>query len=292
MPAGLSGGGSSASGLPRQALLDVLATPRYEVIPLDGIDEAVAERVPKDVKVTVTVSPTKGLEPTLALAGRLAAHGYRVVPHVSARLVAAESHLASILQRLRELNVREVFVVAGDAKHAVGPYEGAAALLAAMHQLEHGLEAIGITGYPESHPFISEQAVADAMVAKAPFASYIVSQVAFDARVIASWVDRVRRAGMQLPIHVGVPGRVDRQKLVRISTRIGVGESLRFVRGHRDWAARLFLPGAFSPDRLLAQLGPSFADREQRVVGIHVYTFNAVAETERWRREAIERLSA
>jgi methylenetetrahydrofolate reductase (NADPH) len=161
-----------------------------------------------------------------------------------------------------------------------------------MRELGHGLDAIGITGYPESHPFIADDETIEAMFAKERFASYIVSQIAFDASVIASWIDRVRRRGTYLPIHIGLAGPVDRHKLVRISTRIGVGESLRFVRGHRDWAARLFLPGAFSPDRLLAQLGPSFADREQRVVGIHVYTFNAVAETERWRREAIERLSA
>jgi len=62
----------------------LLAHPRYEVIPLAGAEEAVLEHVPTEVKVTVTTSPKKGLEPTLELAERVARHGYDVVPHLAA----------------------------------------------------------------------------------------------------------------------------------------------------------------------------------------------------------------
>ena len=40
-----------------------------------------AEHVPAGRAVTVTASPSKGLEATLALSERLAARGYDVVPH-------------------------------------------------------------------------------------------------------------------------------------------------------------------------------------------------------------------
>ena len=53
---------------------ELLRRPRYEVIPLDGTLEQVLAHVPREVTVTVTVSPTKGLEPTLELAGVLARH--------------------------------------------------------------------------------------------------------------------------------------------------------------------------------------------------------------------------
>ena len=66
----------------------LLRCPRYEVIPARGTEEAVAERVPAGMTVTVTASPVKGLEPTIELAERLAARGYRVVPHLAARSVA------------------------------------------------------------------------------------------------------------------------------------------------------------------------------------------------------------
>ena len=62
--------------------------------------------VPRDVTLTLTASPTKGLEPTLALAGSLARHGYAVVPHLSARLVRDAEELETIVARLQEASIR------------------------------------------------------------------------------------------------------------------------------------------------------------------------------------------
>ena len=49
-------------------VLPQLRNARYEVLPTRSAEQAVIESVPSDVTVTVTASPTKGLEPTLALA--------------------------------------------------------------------------------------------------------------------------------------------------------------------------------------------------------------------------------
>ena len=67
------------------------------------------------------------------------------------------------------------------------------------------------------------------MFAKAPMATCIISQICFDADVIAAWVREVRRRGTHLPIWVGTPGAVDHAKLLRISMKIGLGESARFL---------------------------------------------------------------
>ncbi len=48
-------------------LAELLRRPRYEIFPLPGIEDELAEHVPTDVKVTVTSSPRRGLEPTLQL---------------------------------------------------------------------------------------------------------------------------------------------------------------------------------------------------------------------------------
>ena len=85
-------------GLARVAPL--LQHPRYEVFPAASTEDAVLEWVPSDITVTVTASPAKGLDPTLDLAERLTARGYQVVPHLSARLVRDEAHLADIVARL------------------------------------------------------------------------------------------------------------------------------------------------------------------------------------------------
>ena len=67
-----------------RVLAEFLRHPGYEVIPLAGIEESVVEHVPRDIGLTVTASPGKGMVATVDLAERLAAHGFRVAPHLSA----------------------------------------------------------------------------------------------------------------------------------------------------------------------------------------------------------------
>ena len=240
--------------------------------------------------MTVTCSAPRGLEPTLALAERLAGSGFQVVPHVSARLIVDEDELAGIVGRLREHGITRVLVIAGDVREPAGVFAGAAPLLEALARLDHGFEEIDVAGYPESHPFISDDATIEAMYEKEPHATHLVSQVCFDAETIGGWVQRVRRRGVSLPVYVGIPGVVDPLRLLRISRRIGVGESARFLGKHANWVARLLLPRTYRPDRLLAGLEPYATDPASRIEGLHVYTFNEVERTERWRREAIAAL--
>jgi methylenetetrahydrofolate reductase (NADPH) len=181
--------------------------------------------------------------------------------------------------------VNEAFVPAGDATEA-GQFPDAASLLRALHGRH--LTELGITGYPESHQFISDETTISAMFEKAPLATYIVSQICFDPATIESWVGAVRERGTSLPIWVGVPGIVDHAKLLRISMKIGLGESARFLRAHRAWLKRL-MTRTFSPEPLMRALESLWENPDANVPGLHVFTFNELERTERWRRAAIER---
>ena len=83
------------------------------------------------------------------------------------------------------------------------------------------------------------------------------------------------------------PSTLPRAKLVRVSTRIGIGESLRYLRKHGDFVTRFLQPGGFSPDKLIKGLAPALASPEQRVGGFHIFTFNDLADTEAWRRRKL-----
>ena len=72
--------------------------------------------------------------------------------------------------------------------------------------------------------------------------------------------------------------------------QIGLGESARFLRHHGNWISRLLIR-QFKPDRLLRDLTPAVADPALRVAGFHLYSFNEVERTERWRRAALARLT-
>lgn len=269
-----------------QRLAELLARSRYEVLPLDGIEEEVLEHVPRNLTVTITASPTKGLAPTLDLATRLAAQRYTVVPHLSARLVASRDHLAELVAQLVEIGVADVFVVAGDAKEPHGPYAGAVELLEELAELGHPFAEVGITGYPESHPLLDDETTIQAMFAKARFATYIASQVCFDPSITTQWIENVWARGTRLPILVGIPGAVPRTKLLKVSTRIGIGDSLRFMRKNSSFVSR-FMHGGFDPDPLIDGLGDVVTDPERKVAGFHVFTFNDVADTERWRQRRL-----
>jgi methylenetetrahydrofolate reductase (NADPH) len=205
--------------------------------------------------------------------------------------LSGRAHLEEVLERLRNAGIDEVFAVAGDTEEPAGSFPGALDMLEAMAEIGHALTDIGITGYPESHPFIDDDVTIQSMWDKRRFATYIVSNICFDPRAISEWVARVRRRGVELPINVGLAGVADPGKLLSISQKVGIGESARFLRGHRSRLFRLVVPGAYSPTRLLRNIESDLAAPDRGVSGIHVYTFNEIAGTERWRRRLLEEVS-
>ena len=93
----------------------------------------------------------------------------------------------------------------------------------------------------------------------------------------------MRERGTTLPIWIGVPGIVHNAKLLRVSMKIGLGESARFLRAHRAWIRRL-MTRTFSPDPLMRELEPLFKDPAANIAGLHVFTFIELERTERWRQ--------
>jgi metallophosphoesterase (TIGR03767 family) len=275
-----------------EGLISLLSAPRYEVLPTDDVEARILAHVAKDVTITVTASPRRGIDATISLAERLAKQGYQVVPHVSARLIRDRSHLREVLDRVVALGTRDVFIVAGDAKEPAGDYPDSVSLLTAITGESHGLKEIGVTGYPERHSFIEDDLTIQAMWDKRRIATYIVSNLCFSPRVVKKWVARVRRRGVELPIYVGLAGVADPAKLLRISTRIGLGDSARFLRGHSNWFMRMMRPGGYDPERFATGLLPELAAPARNVAGLHFFTFNEIEATERWRQETLARLRA
>ena len=265
---------------------EILSRPRFEILPTKGAEEQ-ADHLPVDAKVAVTCSPTKGIESTLQFSERLLQRNFRVVPHIAARLVAGRAHLKEIVGWLDEHGLREIHVIGGDCREPVGPYASAFQLLDAISQLEHGIEEVGIGGYPEGHPLISDQELDRALLDKQPFASYIVTQLCFDAGAILGWISYIRHRGVRLPVYVGLPGAVDRKKLMRVSLKVGVGDSVRFLKKQTGLVGMLLKPGGYSPDEPVERLAPFAGDEHYDIVGLHLYTFNQVESTEQWRQRML-----
>lgn len=279
-----------AAAKPSEVLAGFLSRARYEVLPTDDAFELVSGHVPTEVTITITSSPRRGVEATLALAERLAAGGYEVVPHLAARLVRDRGHLDEILARIAAIGGR-VFVVAGDSQEAAGEFPDSVTLLEAIAAHSPQMKEIGVTGYPERHSFIDDDLTIQAMWDKRRQATYIVSNLCFDVRVVKKWVARVRKRHVPLPIYIGMAGVADPAKLLRVSTRIGITDSARFLRGHTNWLMRMIQPGGYAPERFATGLMPELGRPEMLVAGLHVFTFNEIEPTEAWRRQMLARLA-
>ncbi len=265
---------------------DLLTGADFELIPLKGVlDRAI--HIETGSTVSVTASPSKGMGPTIELALQLQAMGYRAVPHLSARLIENRRDLASMIKRLDDGAVVQVFITGGDGQPQ-GEYFDALSLLRDMAALGHPFLKVGITGYPEGHPVIPSDRLNESLLEKQSHATHVVTQMCFSSETIVDWVRKVRAAGVTLPIKIGVPGAVDPKRLIGIGARIGVGDSIRFVAKNRGAILRILRPGPYQPDRIvdpLARLGEGLG-----LDGIHLFTFNQVEPTVAWHRAALARV--
>jgi methylenetetrahydrofolate reductase (NADPH) len=267
----------------RTKLLDGVV---FEIIPMKNAFEKAVD-LPPGALVSVTASPAKGMEATVELSEQLADRGYRVIPHLSARLTPSQSELEGYVKRLADAGITRTFVVGGDATDP-GEFFDAMALIRGLEQIDHPFTEIGVTGYPEGHPFISDDLLVSALLEKQPHASYIATQMCFDVEKIRTWLNDRRAAGIHLPVIVGIPGAIDTVKLMTIGARIGVGASLKYLAKNRKSVAKLLRPGTFTPDDLIDDLGDIAEDAAMGLVGLHLFTFNQVEGTLEW-LEGVER---
>jgi methylenetetrahydrofolate reductase (NADPH) len=270
------------------AVRRVLTHPKYELIPLKNVLEQ-SEHLPEGAVVSVTASPQKGMGETVDLTLELQQRGFDAIPHISARLTKDRDELEQILRRLDDAGIHKAFVVGGDAQDP-GEFFDGLAVLTAMEQIGHGLTEIGIPGYPEGHHIVDEATITRALHDKLPFASYVTSQMCFVPEAIEKWVQGLRADGVGLGVYLGIPGVAELTKLISLSLRIGVGPSANFLSKNKSLAGKLVRPGGYSPDDLIVGLAPLLADPAANVSGFHVYTFNRVDSTEKWRHDMLAAL--
>ncbi len=272
---------------PNAGMARVVAAAEFELIPLGGAVDRTAA-LPPGSTVTVTASPTRGLEPTLELTEALSARGFSTVPHLAARSIRDRGHLTEICARLRDAGVDRIFVVGGDGVQS-GDFPDGASLLKELDAMGHRFRQVGIPGYPEGHASVEPEALMRALVAKQPFADHVTTQLCFDAPAISAWIGRARAAGVTLPVHVGVPGPVDLLRLARVAARIGVVGAAGYLRKNRGLLGALLRRRAFRPGPIVEGLARTMVDPAANVRALHIYTFNQVEEAVAWQSRTLGR---
>jgi len=266
---------------------ELLTSVRFELMPFESFEEELSY-LPEGASVAITTSPQLGIERTVEKCVAAAEAGYEVIPHLAARYIEDSEELDEICGELRDADITDIFVPGGDKEEPVGEFESAYDLLVALDDLDHEFEEVGITGYPEGHAFISDEELAEAMEKKAPYATYIVTQLCYNPDTIIEWIEEIRDRGIELPVEVGIPGVMKYEKLLGISRKVGVGDSVKFLRKTTGIVGfiKQFIGsrGRYKPDDLIEGLAPYVGDDTYKLQGLHLYTFNQTPDLEEWRQ--------
>ena len=142
--------------------------------------------------------------------------------------------------------------------------------------------------YPEGHPKIADSVLLDALLAKQVHADYMVSQLCFDSTALVRWLDDIRARGVRLPLRIGLAGPIRTARLVELSVKIGVGQSLRYLTKQHGMVGGLLLGRSYVPEKLLLDVGERLGSPDLAVEGLHIFTFNQVDVTVAWQRRVAE----
>ena len=277
---------SASAKAHRVALTDGLT---FELVPIKSLDTAV-QALPAGVEVSVTCSPTKGIEETQRLTAELQDQGFVPIPHIAARMVRDRTHVVELAKWCRELGLSKIFIVGGDAEEP-GEYVGAVEFLADFLTTDHGVTTIGVTAYPDGHAFLPDEKLRWALhekqrlLTEAGVDGYCSTQMCFDPDAIAKWLRVEREMGLTLPVHLGISGVVDKTKLLTMGARLGIGDSLKYLRKNVGAVIKMMTTVNYDPNDLLLPLSSDLLDFG--VTGLHVFTFNQVEATNNWRESVL-----
>jgi methylenetetrahydrofolate reductase (NADPH) len=242
--------------------------------------------------VFVALIDAAELDAQIAAVAALRAEGYNPIPHIPARFVRDEDDLKRRLEAfVTKAGVTDVLALGGGAPQPIGKYDAAIQILETGAFQQAGIKRIGIAGHPEGNPDITK-IHGEAMLLQAlkqkndwlkanKLEGFIATQFLFDAIPVAHWASELRAAGIDLPIHVGVPGPASIKTLVKYAAMCGVGNSARFIRKQALNVTKLL--SVSEPTEFVDQLATLLFDKpELGIAAPHLYPFGGFDKLLGW----------
>jgi methylenetetrahydrofolate reductase (NADPH) len=158
------------------------------------------------------------------------------------------------------------------------------------------IETVGIPGYPEGHPRISDEKLwdylrrkVDALTAKG-FKVEITTQLSFDTDAVVGWIKQVRQAGIDVPIRIGIPSPGSVSGILNFARQCRVATSAHLLQRY-GWQVTSLL-GTEGPERFLNALLQRMASNELGELRLHVYTLGDVPRAVQWFLDYRQRIQA
>lgn len=272
---------------PADAIVDFARGFSLEATRPSAEDIAVLAAVARPgTRVYVSAVPTRPAQDAIEAAASLRAAGFEPVPHLAVRNFATARELDDFLARVGEAGVRRMLVIAGDRDQPSGDFRSSIEVIDGGALQRHGIVEIGIAGYPDGHPRISEQDLERSLAEKIHVAEttgmavHIVTQFCFDAPTILKWIGRLRDFGVEHPVRIGLPGPTNLATLLRYARRCGVRASAQGLARQAGLVRQLFAMS--TPDLLVRAIAEARAHKHLGEIAPHFFSFGGLAQAARW----------
>ena len=170
--------------------------------------------------------------------------------HLSA-ILNGDEFRAFLKEAVAKHGVHRVLLLGGDEPKPKGPFADSLEILESGLLADSGIREIGVAGYPEGHPRISNLSEAferkRRLTREQGLGMYVVTQFSFSPNRVVEYCAGLARSAPDVSVYAGVAGPTDPVALARYSL----------------------------------QREPS------NVVGVHLYSFGGALKTASWMRELI-----
>ena len=247
------------------------------------------EHFAEGTDVTITFLPGDNYRHNVETSAALRRAGFNPVPHIAARELASREALDDFLARARgEAGVSRILLIAGDIATTRGPFKSTSDIRASGLIEAHGIASVSVAGHPEGHPFLE---LPDAMKALSGWRDWgrqtntrvnVVTQFCFESTPILQWIAELDRAGIDLPVIVGLAGPATPATLTKFALRCGIGNSMRALRAQIGRFGRLLTDNG--PDDVVRGLRCAPAAATAPIAGFHLFPFGGLRKAGDWLR--------
>jgi methylenetetrahydrofolate reductase (NADPH) len=239
--------------------------------------------------VTITFLPGDHYRHNVETATALRRAGFNPVPHIAAREMPSRDALDDFLARARgEAAVSRILLIAGDVVAAKGPFRSARDVCNSGLLEAHAMTSVSVAGHPEGHPYLDLAHALNGLKAWRDWGRQtgarvdVVAQFCFESGPILQWIGELDRAGIDLPVIVGLAGPATPATLTKFALRCGIGNSMRAMRAQIGRFGRLLTDTG--PDDVVKGLRCAPAAATASIAGFHLFPFGGLRKAGDWLR--------
>ena len=250
--------------------------------------ENFSDLLPKGTLIYVAHIEGTPIDDMVNTAKKITDQGFSPMPHFPARIIKDKNILQDWISRYQnEANVKNALLIAGGANKPYGEYDSSIQLIESELFDKANFKSLHIAGHPEGSKDIdpdgSTKNVDEALSWKNEFSKRtdasmaITTQFSFDSKTVIDWANGVKKAGIDIPIHIGIAGPAKLQTLLRYSIECGVGASVKIIQKRAKDLTKLLLP--YKPTTIISELADYKSNNPDfNIEKVHFYPLGGITQ--------------